>query len=98
MAAAAARYARDSRQVQGASCRFMHLPGHAAAGLCQFAEVEGGLVPVGEADDHAGGAADGLEVGVEGRQDRCACRLAGAVVPASAGRDGILAGCQNCFR
>jgi hypothetical protein len=31
--------------------------GRAAAGLCEFAEVEGGLVAVGEADDHAGGAA-----------------------------------------
>jgi hypothetical protein len=36
--------------------------------LCQLGEVEGGLVSVGEADDHAGGAADGLEVGVEGGQ------------------------------
>jgi hypothetical protein len=44
----------------------------------QFAEVEGGLVSVGEADDHAGGAADGLEVGVEGGQQQavgCSMRL-----------------------
>jgi hypothetical protein len=33
-------------------------------------EFEGGLVSVGEADDHAGGAADGLEVGVEGGQEQ----------------------------
>jgi hypothetical protein len=33
--------------------RFMRTRGRAAAGLCEFAEVEGGLVAVGEADDHA---------------------------------------------
>src|ERR1700733_9885502 len=38
--------------------------------LCQLGEVEGGLVSVGEADDHAGGAADGLQVGVEGGQEQ----------------------------
>src|ERR1039457_3655379 len=41
-----------------------------ATGLCQLGEVEGGLVSVGEADDHAGGAADGLEVGVEWGQEQ----------------------------
>jgi hypothetical protein len=45
-----------------------HARGHTE--LCQFGEVEGGLVAVGEADDHAGGTADGLEVGVEGGQEQ----------------------------
>ena len=39
-------------------------------GLRELSEVEGGLVAVGEADDHAGGPADGLEVGVEGGQEQ----------------------------
>src|ERR1017187_4620715 len=56
-----------------------------ATGLCQLGEVEGGLVSVGEADDHAGGAADGLEVGVECGQEQvwgCSMRLIAAWVTA----------------
>jgi hypothetical protein len=37
--------------------RFMHTRGPRRRWFSEFAEVEGGLVAVGEADDHAGGAA-----------------------------------------
>ena len=43
---------------------------HAFRRLCQLGEVEGGFAAVGEADDHAGGVADGLQAGVQGGQEQ----------------------------